>query len=112
MKDQEVFDKVAEHLLTQHRKSIRNGNPAYYGLNGMRCAIGVLIPENEYREEFENKAVARIKASVPALRDLNVALLDDLQDVHDGFKPSIWATQLRRVALRHDLSVAKLRGKK
>ena len=51
---QEVFDIVVNHLVTQRR-------PAYTGLSGcmyrapdgLRCAVGVLIPDNLYDPEFE-----------------------------------------------------------
>lgn len=46
---QEAFDKVAVHLLTQNEKSIDDkGNWACRGLNGCKCAIGALIPDEEF----------------------------------------------------------------
>ena len=52
---QEVFDIVVNHLFTQ-------GRPAYDGVrgcmyrapDGLRCAVGVLIPDDLYDKAFEN----------------------------------------------------------
>lgn len=55
MTKQEMFDKVAEHLLKQ-------GGPAwdnmcmYRAPNGRKCAAGCLIPDNLYRKEWEGLA--------------------------------------------------------
>ena len=47
--EQEVFDRVARHLLTQRRKSMieRSAGPvcAFRGVDGTKCAIGCLIPD-------------------------------------------------------------------
>jgi hypothetical protein len=50
---QETFDKVCVHLLTQLQKSVfldSNGSMAcaYRGPNGLKCAVGCLIPDELY----------------------------------------------------------------
>ena len=46
MNRQEVFDKVAIHLLTQNAKALNSGGLCVYKTpNGLRCAVGCLIPD-------------------------------------------------------------------
>ena len=86
---QEIFDLVVEHLFTQ-------GRPAYDGINGcmyrtpggLRCAVGVLIPDNFYDKAFENTKASTL---IQKLFDSDLAdwrkhtkLLDALQLAHDA----------------------------
>lgn len=86
---QEVFDIVVTHLITQRR-------PAYTGLSGccmyrapdgLRCAVGALIPDNLYDPEFEGDTADCV---IQKLFDKDLAdwrehkeLLLALQEVHD-----------------------------
>ena len=47
---QEVFDRVASHLLTQSARSLLpdGSGCAYRGANGRMCAVGCLIADYEY----------------------------------------------------------------
>lgn len=110
--DQEVFDKVARHLLTQGCRSI-SGGCAYRGEGGRKCAIGCLIEDNLYDPDFEGVAVnvfppgkeyCRYKTAL-ALRTVlannvtdNFNLLSRLQQVHDQSSPCEWKYVLRTVA--------------
>jgi len=48
---QETFDKVARHLLTQQAKAEQpDGNCAYRGEHGRKCAVGCLISDEEYEQ--------------------------------------------------------------
>jgi hypothetical protein len=86
---QEVFDLVVEHLFTQ-------GRPAYDGISGcmyraaggLRCAVGVLIPDDLYDPAFEN---TRASTLIQELFDSDLAdwrehtnLLNALQLAHDA----------------------------
>jgi hypothetical protein len=85
---QEVFDIVVNHLFTQ-------GRPAYDGVqncmyrapDGLRCAVGVLIPGDLYDKEFEGDTADCV---IQKLFDKELAdwrehkrLLLALQEVHD-----------------------------
>lgn len=45
---QQVFDQAALHLLTQNRKSKEDTKCAYRTKEGLRCAAGCFISEEEY----------------------------------------------------------------
>jgi len=100
MNNQEVYDKVKAHLLSQNRKSLdANGDCAYRGENGAMCAIGVLIPDDMYHVGLEGKSCFSEAVST-ALCQVRVSffLIRDLQDVHDNVYLSDWPTALERLA--------------
>lgn len=94
---QEIFNQVAEHLMTQGAQSvIRSKNLericAYRGDGGLKCAIGCLIPDDYYSPDmegagvFENVALLRVLITVGIYHPgnaLRLRFLLDLQDVHD-----------------------------
>lgn len=61
MTDQEAFEKAARHLLTQKKVAIEGGKSLYRTSDGRRCAIGALIPDDEYSRDFEGETVASIR---------------------------------------------------
>lgn len=121
--DQEVFDKVARHLLTQGCKSISGGNCAYRGEGRTKCAIGCLIEDNLYDPDFEGVAVNSFTPKeehflykrVLALRSVltgnvtnNLTLLSSLQRVHDQTPTCDWKYGLRNVANQLSLNSSVL----
>ena len=109
MKNQEVFDIVAKHLLTQNKRSeIRTGigiRCAYRTEEGLKCAVGVLIPDDIYDREMEGRAVRKLVERCPEVSFLrrNIKILSDLQFTHDNFLPSRWRNQLEIIAKDYKL---------
>lgn len=101
---QEVFDKVANHLLTQNKKSIDEGldECLYRSPDGLKCAIGCLIPDDMYKEEMEG-AYIHFRA-----KEEHEKLLRELQQLHDRKHPKQWRTALAVLATKHKLSVENL----
>ena len=101
---QETFDTVAKHLLTQRKKSHDGFNSCLYrGPRGLKCAIGVLIPDSEYRSDFENSGIDWLfkKGLWPEGRKRyknQVELLCALQTIHDSLDISVWKGALKRFA--------------
>lgn len=104
---QETLDLVAKHLLQQNAQSMHPEKPicAYRGCNGMKCAIGVLIPDELCTEDLEGLDASHPRI-VNLLRDQghNVALCADLQLAHDSCQPSQWPQALITVAEVHNVS--------
>jgi hypothetical protein len=113
---QEVFDIVVNHLFTQ-------GRPAYDGVqgcmyrapDGLRCAVGVLIPDDLYDPEFETNSSDKVihdlfKSGLADWRE-HEKLLIALQDAHDNslrtlvgyFNTAALRTQLLKVAAEFSL---------
>jgi len=89
---QAVWEKVTNHLLQQGVASVSNmtGGCAYYGEDGTKCAIGVLIPKEEYTPNVEGVPIRNLfdkyycPPSLLKLRECS-DLLDELQRAHDVY---------------------------
>lgn len=58
--EQEIFDRVAQHLRQQGAQATRAGGGCLYRTReGLMCAVGCLIPEDQYRPEFDNTTELR-----------------------------------------------------
>jgi len=93
MTRQEIFNKVADHLLTQGKPALFDeiGDCAYRGQDGSMCAVGCLIPDELYTPEMELKSVdTLLKAEfvLPGFFYDNYTLLSDLQIIHDSVAAS------------------------
>lgn len=114
MTPQEIFDRVVEHLYKQGNRSTDTRLCRYHNEDGTKCAIGVLIPEDIYFEEIDqnNRSIkyllAQYKDKFPEWMHENVALLSELQSVHD--KQHNWSSvenmvkALYSVAQYHNLN--------
>ena len=110
MTNQEVFDKVAKHLLTQGgRCGITDGEGEFHckyrGPKGTKCAVGCLIDDAYYDEDIEGVGIKTHDNVYQAVCDSvgfepDRDMLVDLQDLHDRGNPSKWAERLRHIA--HD----------
>ena len=116
MTPQEIFDTVAKHLITQGQQSQRDdGTCLYRGPGGLKCAVGVLIPDDVYTPEMELDELGETGNGVRGLLDRyanvlpdyfseNVRLLSNLQNVHDSsFSIGSFARRLADVARDYDL---------
>lgn len=107
-----VFDRVARHLLTQRQRSYVKGIGGgigmcrYRGPNGLRCAAGILIPDKSYREGLEGQNVGNydVRCALEPAAQNHIALLRDLQNVHDNHHTAAWPKMLTKVASLHQLS--------
>src|SRR4051812_610560 len=102
MTDQEIFDKVATHLLTQNAKSLllEPGQPIsclYRGREGKKCAIGCLIPDELYTPYIEGKRIFTLPMEIRKVLEegatstsSRIELLGELQDVHDAWNVVEW----------------------
>lgn len=102
--EQEVYDQVATHLLTQNCKPKERdyGLCLYRGPNNTKCAAGCLIADSEYRREMEGvswRDLARDKR-VP-LEHSNLIMA--LQRVHDRSESNEWPIKLKQLALEWGL---------
>ena len=85
---QEVFDIVVNHLVTQRRPAYTDLSGCMYRApDGLRCAVGALIPDNLYDPEFEGSTADSVIQNLfnEDLADWreHKGLLLALQEVHD-----------------------------
>lgn len=104
MTNQEAFNKVCDHLMQQNAKAVHpsyeNDRCAYRDTeHNRKCAVGCLIPDNEYDINMEGHAISSLlnSFSVPLLRAVYIDLLLQLQDVHDARLVSQWPESLNEI---------------
>lgn len=114
---QEVFDQVAEHLLTQKEQSLdpdkHNDVCVYRAPKGLKCAVGCLIADDEYLEEWEGAGWAIIGQNIAKDLDIDFDgehenLLIRLQSVHDNYEPQLWLNKLQQLAKEEGLDTETL----
>jgi hypothetical protein len=120
MTNQEVYDRIKTHLLTQNKKAqieITNDEGfivtvcRYRTPEGLKCAVGCLI--EDYDEEFEGKPVILHFGGQPTrvgeyLIELGydytqLKLMSDLQSAHDSYEVNFWPFELEQVAKKWNL---------
>jgi hypothetical protein len=109
MTKQEIFDKVAAHLLTQRKRCVnQTGDCVYRSDDGLKCAAGCLIPDDV---DIANKPFNVSPWSGIPL-DIRTRILGDdadfnrkesmiisLQDIHDS--PDSWVNWRVKFRLRN-----------
>jgi len=109
---QEIFTQVATHLLTQNAKSLALVNLtsdekscAYRGDNGMKCAAGCLIADEEYNPAMmEGNSWYWISDELGLnTMDERTLIISALQNVHDQYAPDSWRDMLQRIAHEYKL---------
>jgi hypothetical protein len=86
---QEVFNIVSAHLLTQVKRSMvclhndQHESCAYRGKNGMKCAAGILIPDDQYDISMERTAWVSI-VDRGTVEDKFAREINQLQIIHDS----------------------------
>ncbi len=116
---QETFNIVATHLLTQGEKSqeisidedgFENPSCKYRGPDGLMCAAGVLIPDDQYTPDMEGLSCSAedkpiYHVLVQAGHDPN--LCQRLQTCHDVYDVEEWPDQLAKIAMEFCLDFTK-----
>jgi hypothetical protein len=103
--DYDVFNYVKQHLLNQNEKSTEPYSlSCYYRTQNeegkpLMCAVGCLIDDRFYSEEFENSSPGDIRVKKAIENSItnwkyNVSLLSELQHVHDEYEPEEWSLKL------------------
>ena len=108
MNKQQMFNRVADHLLAQNDRSLNsNGDCVYRGSHGRKCAIGCLIPDELYDPSIEGHGVDIITAEnhkiAAIIPDFALPLAGELQALHDNYTPEVWRDELAGLAFKHGL---------
>jgi hypothetical protein len=122
MTPQEIFDKVATHLAKQGHRAVDGDSCMYRGSKGTMCAMGCLIPDEEYNHdtmEGRGASVLLVHYFVqdkPVMMQLynNRELVRELQASHDvsdreaglSGRPATINGRLREVASQFSLDVS------
>ena len=100
---QDVFNQVAFHLLSQGERAM-DGDCVYHAPDGLRCAAGCLISDEEYKEDMEwNGWLDLVDAGL--VPNEHADLILELQNLHDMEHPDDWAGSLSSLAGKLGLAV-------
>lgn len=110
--EQEVFDQVAKHLLTQLKKSSHMDYGCRYRLelgDGtiLKCAVGCLIADNEYSYIIEGEIYGSEHFREFfgfGCKSPHLNLLRRLQYLHDNTSADLWNIGLKHIALDFNLN--------
>lgn len=108
---QGVFDKALSHMRQQGRKSVVGAGCSYRGVGGLKCAIGIFIPDRQYGLEMESHTVdctCVYNALPKSVRNTGEQFLCDVQGrLHDDLSTNYFLYELefsaRDLAIRYDL---------
>lgn len=94
---QMIVEAVARHLWVQNKKSINGDVCLYRHPEGLRCAVGVLIPDSCYdKPKFEGHSLRPLLAS---LAKGSIAVPSSLPDYFNRYE-----RLLSRLQFMHDLA--------
>ena len=121
---QEAYNTARTHLLAQKERATLDPNEpdvgcAYRSPNGLKCAIGALIPDELYDSIIEDRGVYGCRKDHPLegsrklweiLNELGLSehiyALHELQRIHDETNPDEWKAELDEFAVSYHLEVA------
>lgn len=94
--DIEIIDAVIIHAATQKCRA-EDEQGCRYRLNGLKCFGGVFIDDAAYNEGLEYTNILGLdeKVFTHAFTDDQLDLVQDLQEIHDYYGPTIWERKLR-----------------
>ena len=126
MDNQQALSRVWTHFVVNNGRFSIVGNseenliPRYYGNEGARCPVGLLLDKKDYDEDFEGTSVREFYDRMPSLHGVDVFLLEAMQLAHDnsatdfaaGVKPRKEARRdfkhgLKKIAKKFDLEVPR-----
>ncbi len=106
---QEIFTQVWNHFVVDGGAySVDSKGCCYRGPNGAKCAVGVLLRDDEYSPEIEGSSVGALpsKGALPERLLPHLELLRQLQLCHDGAGDTTGVPRrLQRFAEKNDFGV-------
>lgn len=103
MTDQEAFDGGLAHMRKQRvpsRRKGRNGSCAYRAPSGLKCIVGGIMPNSQYRRVFDRlyREVCAAKLPESVLPNVDRGLLERMQEVHDAIQGEWGAAEEAKMA--------------
>lgn len=116
--NQKTFNKVYRGLMKQGTKSLKHINEnddiseitcAYRGVNGNKCAVGLLIPDSEYVPAMEKNLCydGLVKENLEK-HGHNPYFARRLQIIHDHSDVWHWENRLADLADEYNLTIPKV----
>lgn len=113
MEAQEIFDKIMAHLRAQNARAADVSGCLYRTDDGLKCAMGCLIPDKLYNHTMEGKGVSSLIVDHPELfKYLGIEdhastyfLLRDMQSLHDDdlYPKKGWIEKAYDIGFKYNL---------
>lgn len=117
MNQSQLIRDVGNHLLAQNCRSedvsLASGTSCKYkSASGLKCAVGCLISDADYKTFFESKNISQEELSPIVLKIAKkykmpvkkcTQFLSDLQYLHDYFEPQVWVERLNILCEDNDI---------
>lgn len=114
MTNQEAFTIMVQHLRKQGVRSAKPGGPrstnaylCYYRAGKLKCAVGALIPDEQYTPGMEGMPAKLVQRNWPVLKGISPGLLDRMRILHDTVDPENWESEFAFLAQDYELEVPK-----
>ena len=106
---QDIFDQAVNHLLTQMKPSRNDDICLYRSDDGLKCAVGCFIADDEYIGDMEGECVETliVNGRMSSISRDRLKLLDKLQSMHDGLDPDQWGSELEVIAEEFNLNFTR-----
>ena len=109
--EQQVFNQAYIHLITQGKRAaspdLDVGGCAYLTNEGLKCAAGCFIAEDEYNPEFENNVWA-VLVNDYGVTNKHYDIIVELQHIHDSVPVALWKEKLAKIAEELDLTIPEI----
>jgi len=109
--EQEVFDHIAKHLLTQRKQATSKRGCSYRTPEGLTCAAGCLISEKEYHQlaskdspMFEGEDWHGVVESNEEVTNAHEKLIKRFQLIHDSHDVGFWEKSIKTLAEEYNLT--------
>lgn len=109
--NQTAFEIMVNHLLNQGEKSraYNETTCVYRNPDGLKCAIGAILPDDLYVSSMENKLAHALFVDYPAIgklwENLSINLLAKMQHIHDHRCVDEWFGEFKAIADEFNLSM-------
>ena len=108
MTPQQAFTKMVNHLRKQNAECRHSrGECVFRNDEGMACAIGCLIPDDEYHVGMEGQAAWALRTFSGWPIETG-RVMADMQRTHDGYAVSQWEDRFALVAGSHGLKLPEV----
>lgn len=105
MTNQEAYDTIKKHLLCQRKRSVDDkGRCKFRGVDGLKCAVGALIPDDKYDPRWDLYSNFDAVYSACELFHLSRSMMSALVSTHDTMPIELWESRLKIIAERYGLT--------
>lgn len=121
MNNQELFDKIVNHLRTQNKRAFEKyRGVCAYRAYGLKCAAGILIPDRCYSSELEGRLPKDVAIFISekfnteeqeiseAVWSLSHSLSRKMQYIHDTVNVENWEIHFENTAADWGLEYKEL----